>query len=579
MAIDDNTVYGLYGSQIKDLAGKIEEKQDELIAGEGISITDESGALVISSTGGSGPTVVQTTGTSTTDVMSQNAVSSALFNDPATCAQVKIGSSSVSNSVSSVAVGASSKATDSTSVAIGYDSSASGFRSLAIGSYSSASQPMSVAVGPNSKATLQGQFDISTGAYTTGGYNSSNYRLLTGLYDGQSDHDAVNLGQLNGRVKQNAGAPTTATVGTVGQLLEDTTNGKLYICTDATNPYVWEEVGAGGGGAGIIELTNADYNYPTDNPTSIALWMLDDGIYEIKTSIATYANTTAGVGRGAYIITTDSTNGNKQIVRFYANNDIVYVTNASTGAEVSQTPLTTPVVQITGTSTTDVMSQKATTQMVYSDTNGTDKNRIRIGNGAISAPPSGTSAIAIGPQSNVSNYYGVAIGPAAKVHSTSGGYGISIGYSADTSGSNAIAIGARDSVFGRETSASGDNAIAIGKNAKAMHGNSIALGDSSATSAQGEMNIGSTMNGGYNNSAYRLLTGLYDGQSAHDAVTKGQLDSAVSTLGTELDAKQDVLTAGQNITIAEESGALVISATGGSGADVFTTNEWDALWA
>lgn len=43
-----------------------------------------------------------------------------------------------------------------------------------------------------------------------------------------------------------AGAPTTSTVGTVGMLYEDTTNGKLYICTDATNPYVWEEVATKG---------------------------------------------------------------------------------------------------------------------------------------------------------------------------------------------------------------------------------------------------------------------------------------------------------------------------------------------
>ena len=50
-------------------------------------------------------------------------------------------------------------------------------------------------------------------------------------------------GKISSRIKTNAGAPTTATSGTVGQLLEDTTNGKLYICTDGTGPYVWEEVG------------------------------------------------------------------------------------------------------------------------------------------------------------------------------------------------------------------------------------------------------------------------------------------------------------------------------------------------
>lgn len=58
----------------------------------------------------------------------------------------------------------------------------------------------------------------------------------------------VAINEVNAKVLTNAGAPTTSTVGTVGQLLADTTNGKLYICTDATNPYVWEEVGAGGGG-------------------------------------------------------------------------------------------------------------------------------------------------------------------------------------------------------------------------------------------------------------------------------------------------------------------------------------------
>lgn len=54
------------------------------------------------------------------------------------------------------------------------------------------------------------------------------------------------INEVNAKVLTNAGTPTTSTVGTVGQLLVDTTNGKLYICTDATNPYVWEEVGGGG---------------------------------------------------------------------------------------------------------------------------------------------------------------------------------------------------------------------------------------------------------------------------------------------------------------------------------------------
>lgn len=182
------------------------------------------------------------------------------------------------------------------------------------------------------------------------------------------------------------------------------------------------------------------------------------------------------------------------------------------------------VVQTTGTSQTDVMSQNATTSMVYADPS--TKYKIRLGVQGL--PP--------------------------------GNAGIGIGYAA---------------------SATGDNAIAIGNNSTVGHKGGVGIGVGATTNAQGEMNIGagSLTSFGYNNSAYRLLSGLYDGQSAHDAATKGQLDSAISALETELDAKQDMLTAGQNVTITEESGALVISATGGSGADVFTTNEWNALWA
>lgn len=44
-------------------------------------------------------------------------------------------------------------------------------------------------------------------------------------------------------VLKNAGAPTTATVGTKGQLLEDTTNGELYQCTAVSgNTYTWKKI-------------------------------------------------------------------------------------------------------------------------------------------------------------------------------------------------------------------------------------------------------------------------------------------------------------------------------------------------
>lgn len=46
-----------------------------------------------------------------------------------------------------------------------------------------------------------------------------------------TDVGAATTANIDSVVKKNAGAPTTSTVGTVGQLIEDTTNGKLYQCT------------------------------------------------------------------------------------------------------------------------------------------------------------------------------------------------------------------------------------------------------------------------------------------------------------------------------------------------------------
>ena len=333
-------------------------------------------------TAGSTINVVQTTGISTTDVMSQNAVTSMVYADPSTRAKIQLGYNASANGTGGVAAG--------------YGAAASGGKSVAFGESASVSISAkgSVALGAYSNATRQGE--VNVGAITNWGYNNSQYRLLSGLYDGQSAHDAATVGQLDARVLQNAGAPTTATVGTVGQLLEDTTNGKLYQCTVVSgSTYTWSEVGAGGSSVNVV--------------------------------------------------------------------------------------------QSTGTSTTDVMSQNATTSMVFADP--ATQHKIKIG--------AGTST-------------------------SEGSDGIEIGHLAYADAENSVSLGRN---AGSSTTAIGG--VAIGANTYASGVGTIALGASSGGNnlPQGVMTIGpSNTYYGYNSTNYRLLTGLYDPQSAHDAATKGYVD-------------------------------------------------------
>lgn len=176
--------------------------------------------------GGGGPTVVQTTGTSTTNVMSQNATTSMVYADPATKENVAIGSEqNVSAGYRSVVLGKSARLSNQASDAVcigslasastggtvvGGGASAGPGRTVAIGvgayTHSNiAANPAegAVAVGAFAYATKKGQFDISTMASSVGntlGYNNSQYRLLTGLYDPQSDHDAATKGYVDGMI-------------------------------------------------------------------------------------------------------------------------------------------------------------------------------------------------------------------------------------------------------------------------------------------------------------------------------------------------------------------------------------------
>ena len=143
------------------------------------------------------------------------------------------------------------------------------------------------------------------------------------------------------------------------------------------------------------------------------------------------------------------------------------------------------VVQTTGNSTTDVMSQDATTKMVYKDNN---TKHIAIGSGATTSATAGNSYTAIG--------------------------------------SNASATGAGSvAIQGSSTAVS---SVAIGDGATAEAMSSVALGAGSRASTKGVIDTSTSLissTAGYNDTQYRLLSGLYDPQTAHDAATKGYVDA------------------------------------------------------
>lgn len=205
--------------------------------------------------GGSSVTVVQTTGTSTTDVMSQNAVTSMVFADPSTRQRVQIGStdSLIGDLTVAIGIGAYARGEGSVSIGEGTQNYVNGIysvniglsaktgnssRAVAIGCLSEAANNNSVAIGTNAKTTREGE--VNVGAGTSGrGYNSTNYRVIGGVHDGQELHDAATVAQGN---TLSASAPDSSTAGVLGQLWTDTTNMHTYQCTAISgDTYTWTQ--------------------------------------------------------------------------------------------------------------------------------------------------------------------------------------------------------------------------------------------------------------------------------------------------------------------------------------------------
>lgn len=213
-------------------------------AGDGITIADDTISVDLA----------QATGTDTKKVMSQNATSSMIFADPGTDTKIKIGANATANGNNSISIGGGASTSNNgfrsvvvggnaycdtqDSIAIGNtaNTSGSGSFAIAIGRSASASKKGAIALGAWTESSTPGVMNIGP-TDTAYGYNSTNYRLLSGVHDPVGAHDAATKG---------------------------------YVDAQA------------GGGGGIKFLSASDFNYDdgsTGSFNTVAIWLLDDGFY------------------------------------------------------------------------------------------------------------------------------------------------------------------------------------------------------------------------------------------------------------------------------------------------------------
>lgn len=339
---------------------------------------------------------------------------------------------------------------------------------------------------------------------------------------------------------------------------------------------------ASAGGAKV--LTAADYNYPVDDPTSVALWKLTPGIYyRDNSSTSVKISKTSNLGNDVAIVgTKEGTFGNVSILKLsyrnntyggkgilteygvrktddaawdgvqsYVNNINAEIVDSLTSDDNSR-PLSANqgkvlkdlidslVISGAGAPTTSTVG---TVGMLYEDTTNGDLYKCtavsgstytweEVGGGENIIQVNNTNQnLAIPCQAEYENISmggdSVFVGCTNAPSKPTIGFHNSIYGSVSSNGLSRNNI----SLYGWNSEASGNGATSIGARASSS-AYGVAVGMNSTATQQGEFSIGGSGLGanGYNGTSYRKITNVYDGENAHDACTKGQLDAALAQI-------------------------------------------------
>jgi hypothetical protein len=261
---------------------------------------------------------------------------------------------------------------------------------------------------------------------------------------------------------------------------EKVVDGSTFYCSDTSKLYVfckdtwYERKALGGGGGGGTTYTAGDGIDITDDTISVDTDTIQEKL-TAGTGIDITDNTISATGGGGDTVYSDKSTSNS------SSGGAVYIGNLNSSQEEQADPTTTDY------------------HYKYFWALPHDNNIV--------------------PHNSSINILGT----------TESSYAVSIGENSVTRLDGQVSLG-----YGSLNNYSAIEGVALGYDARNQAASSVALGARSRATRAGEVNIGNNSGEGYNNTVYRVLGGVHDGQLANDAVTVGQVNAVIDAINSAL---------------------------------------------